>query len=112
MRLAKAKDKDVDTLRIWLRFNDELCKIDIDNEIEWRAFKLDWMDDEDFSPIITACDDEDFFSMERYFAYYNRFITYIHGRITLGYTTLVENCCDPELDYLDFNKEIKEALEK
>jgi len=24
----------------------------------------------------------------------------------------VENCCDPELDYLDFNKEIKEALEK
>jgi ketol-acid reductoisomerase len=33
-------------------------------------------------------------------------------RILFGFEVLVENACDPDLDYLDFNKEIKEALEK
>ena len=112
MRLAKAKEEHVDTLRIWLQFNDELCKIDTENEYEWRSFMKDWSEDEEFGPIAEACDDEGHFSPDGYLSYYRQNITYIHGRITLGYTTLVDNCCDPELDYLDFNKEIKEAMEK
>ena len=112
MRLAKAKEKDVDKLRLWLQFNDALCEIDTENEIEWRAFKRDWDEDEEFTPIITACDEEDYFSAEGYFNYYKRHVSHVHGRITLGYSTLVENCCDPDLDYLDFNKKIKEAFEK
>ena len=111
MRLAKAKEKDVDTLRIWMQFNDALCEIDTENEYDWRAFKKDWEGEEDFAPIIKWCDEDDYFSAEGYFNYYKRNVSYIHGRITLGYTTLVDNCCDPELDYLDLNKEIKEALD-
>lgn len=112
MRLAKAPENHVDALRIWLQFNDELCKIDTEYEVEWQSLKTEWEEDEEFGPIIEACDDEGHFSMEGYLNYYRSNITYIHGRITLGYTTLVENCCDPELDYLEFSKEIREAMEK
>ena len=112
MRLAKAKEKDVDTLRIWMQFNDALCEIDTENEYDWRALKKDWEGEEDFAPIIKWCDKDDYFSAEGYFNYYRIYVSHIHGRITLGYTTLVDNCCDPDLDYLDFNKEIKEAIEK
>ena len=69
-------------------------------------------DEEDFSRIIDYCGDEDGFSYEYYFNYYQRYISHIHMRIIIGYEVLVHNCCDPELDYLEFNKEIKEALEK
>jgi hypothetical protein len=36
-----------------------------------------------------------------------------HGyyRILIGYDTLVNNCCDPDLDHLDFRKDIKDFLE-
>jgi ketol-acid reductoisomerase len=32
-------------------------------------------------------------------------------RIIMGFEVLVDNACDPELDYLDFKKEIKELME-
>jgi hypothetical protein len=32
-------------------------------------------------------------------------------RIVFGYEVLVENVCDMELDYLDFNKELKKLME-
>jgi hypothetical protein len=31
-------------------------------------------------------------------------------RILFGYDTLIENACDPALDYLEWKSEIKEAL--
>lgn len=33
------------------------------------------------------------------------------GRVLMAAETLVNQACDPDLDYLDFNKEIKEAAE-
>ena len=112
MRMAKAPEEQVDKLRNWLKFNDELCKIDPTDEHEWENFKSDWSDDEDFSHIIDNCGDEDGFNWEYYFNYYRSYISHIHFRILFGYKVLIDNCCDPELDYLEFNKEIKEALEK
>lgn len=109
--MAKAPQEHVDKLRTWMQFNDELCKIDPTNEYEWKAFKNDWEDTEDFNHIIKHCEDEYGFSHEYYFDYYQSYISYIHMRIIFGYEVLVDNCCDPELDYLEFNKEIKEALE-
>jgi hypothetical protein len=112
MRLAKAPQGEIDKLRIWMQFNDELCKIDPTNDIEWESFKSDWEDEEDFQKIIKYCEDDEGFSFEYYLNYYNRKISHIHMRIIFGYETLVDNICDPELDYLDFNKDLKKVLEK
>jgi hypothetical protein len=109
MRMAKAPQEHVDRLRKWLQFNDELCKIDPTNEFEWDEFKKDWEDD--FNPIIKHCEDEDGFNWEYYMDYYQSVISHIHMRIIFGFEVLVDNVCDPELDYLDFNPELKKLLE-
>lgn len=110
--MAKAPQKHVDRLRIWMQFNDELTKIDPTYSNDWEAFKKDWEDEDDFMKIIKHCEDDDGFNWEYYFDYYRCEISHIHMRVILGYEILVDNCCDPELDYLDFNKEIKKALDK
>lgn len=110
MRMAKAPQEHVDRLRTWMQFNDELCKIDPTNDNEWKSFKNDWVDDEDFNKIIKHCEDDFGFNWEYYMDYYQTHISYIHMRIIFGFEVLVENVCDPELDYLDFKKEIKELM--
>lgn len=112
MRIAKASEKDTDTLRIWLQFNDELSKINTESETSWARFKSDWEDDDDFIKIINKIDSSGEFSLENYFDYYSNYISHIHSRILFGYVTLLDNCCDPDLSYLAFNKDIVEALEK
>lgn len=111
MRMAKAPQKQIDALRVWLHFNDELCLIDPCNEFEWDRFKQDWIEDQDFGPIIKYCQDERGFSLEYFLDYYQRNISWIHMRVVMGYEILVENVCDPDLTYLDFNKELKKKLE-
>jgi hypothetical protein len=111
MRMAKAPKNHVNELRRWMQFNDELCKIDPTYSNDWERFKKDWEDDEEWSSIIKHCEDDDGFNWEYYMDYYQSNISYIHMRIIVGYEVLVDNACDPELDYLDYNKEIKEALE-
>lgn len=112
MRMAKAPQEHVDRLREWMQFNDELCHIDPTNSYEWNRFKDDWNDDERFLKIIKHCEDDEGFNWEYYLDYFRANISHIHMRIIFGYEVLVDNACDPELDYLDYNKEIKEALEK
>lgn len=111
MRMSKASKEHVDKLRSWMQFNDELCKIDPTYSNDWNAFKKDWEDDKDWDSIISHCEDDEGFNWEYYFDYYRSNISHIHMRIIFGYEVLVDNVCDPELDYLDYNKEIKEALE-
>jgi hypothetical protein len=111
LRMSKAPQEHVDRLRRWMQFNDELCKIDPTNEFEWDELKKDWEDENDFKEIIKHCEDDGEFSWEYYMDYYQSNISYIHMRIIFGYEVLVQNSCDPELDYLDYNKEIKSALE-
>lgn len=113
MKMAKAPQEHVNRLRTWLQFTDELSQIDPENSREWGNFKEDWSEDEDFNPIIKHCeDDEGRFVYEYYFDYYRGNISYIHMRIVFGYEVLVDNVCDPNLDYLEFKPEIKELLEK
>lgn len=111
MRMAKAPKEHVDRLRKWMQFNDELCKIDPTNGYEWEGFKKDWEDEEDWVSIIKHCEDEGEFSWEYYMDYYQRNISYIHMRVIFGYEVLVDNVCDPELDYLDYKKELKDLME-
>ena len=112
MRMAKAPQEHVDRLRTWMQFNDELCKIDPTNEFDWKEFKEDWEDEDDFMKIIKHCEDDNGFNWEYYMDYYQSEISHIHMRIIFGFEVLVNNVCDPDLDYLDYKKEIKEKLEE
>ena len=111
MRMAKAPQDHINRLRVWLQFNNELCKIDPLLQREWEEFKKDWEDEEDFQKIITHCKDGEKFNYDYYWDYYNRNISYIFGRIIMGYEVLVENVCDPTLDYLEFKPELKTLIE-
>jgi hypothetical protein len=111
MRMAKAPQEHVDRLRTWMQFNDELCKIDPTNKLEWDEFKKDWEDEEDFNKIIKNCEDDEGFNWEYYMDYYQSYISYIHMRVIIGYEVLVDNACDPDLDYLDYKPEIKKLME-
>lgn len=111
MKMAKAPQEHVDRLRTWLQFNDELCKIDPTNEYEWKSFKEDWSEDTEWGPIIKHCEDDEGFNWEYYMDYYQSNISYIHMRIIMGFEVLVDNVCDPELDYLEFNKDIISMME-
>lgn len=107
--MAKAPQEHVDKLRKWMQFNDNLMQIDPTYHKEWEEFKRDWFEDEDFKSMIEEIQDEEGnFNWEFYASYYQCQISHIHMRIIFGYEVLVQNVCDPELDYLDYNKEIKE----
>jgi hypothetical protein len=110
MRMAKAPQEHVDKLRYWMQFNDELSKIDPTNIHQWETLKNDWSEDDDFGPIIKHCEDEDGFNWEFYMDYYESNISHIHMRVIFGYEVLVDNVCNPDLDYLDFKPEIKKLF--
>ena len=111
--MSKAPKEHVDKLRTWLQFTDDLTSIDPENEREWQSFKDDWSEDEDFGHIIKHCEDEDGrFVYSYYFDYFQSHISHIHMRIIFGYEVLVDNVCDPNLDYLEFKPEIKSLMEK
>ena len=112
MRMAKAPQEHVDQLRIWMQFNDELMKIDPTYFKEWEEFKNDWLEYENFNSIIEEIKTEDgSFSWEYYASYYQENISHIWSRILFGFEVLVDNVCDPELDYLDYKKELKQLME-
>jgi len=111
MRMAKAPQKHIDKLRNFLQFTEELCKIDPTNSREWEKLKEDWEDDEDYTEIIKDCESREGFKYEFYFDFFQSNISHIYGRILMGYEVLVENACNPELDYLDYNDDIKKGLE-
>ena len=112
MRMAKAPQEHVDQLRIWMQFNDELMKIDPTHFRDWLDFKRDWNEDEAFTKIILQIEDEEGnFSWEYYASYYQENISHIWNRILFGFEVLVDNVCDPELDYLDYKKELKQLME-
>jgi len=108
MRMAKASKEDVRRLNVFLRFMDEIGNNEPKTVIE------DWgEDDEDFGPIIKHClNDKDEFEYDYFMDYYRTHISHIHMRILMGFEVLVDNCCDPDKDYLDWKPEIKELLEK
>lgn len=112
MKMAKATKNHVDRLRYWMQFNDELCKIDPTIKREWDDFKSDWEEKEDWKMIIEHCEDEYGFNWEYYMDYYQSNISHIHMRVIFGYEVLIDNVCDPDLDYLDYKKDIKSLMEK
>ncbi len=109
--MAKAPQKHVDRLRNFLQFTEELIKIDPTINTEWEKLKRDWEEDEDFTKIIEQCEDKYGFKYEFYFDFFQSNISHIYGRILMGYEVLVENVCNPELDYLDYKDDIKKGIE-
>ncbi len=111
MRVSKASQKSIDKLRAFLQLTEQISKIDIDYKADWKDLKNDWEDDEDFSTIIKEIEDENGFNPQLYFDYFKSDISHLYGRILFGFETLIDNCCNPDVDYLDFNDDIKKGLE-
>ncbi len=70
------------------------------------------IDEEDFTKIIKHCEDDQRFTWEYYMDYYQSHISWIHMRVIFGFEVLVDNVCDPDLDYLEFKPEIKKLFDQ
>ena len=102
MKVAKTNDEEITRLNTLL------------NEIEWlsKEFRsgsdfsdIDWDDYEQLSKL-PKDDVEEFLKVLCHTIAGNHF-----QRILFNCSTLLENCADPNLDYLDFNPDIKAGLE-
>lgn len=101
MKLAKASEEEIQRLS------------DILSEIEWmhkdlKGYDFEYLDFTEYE-ILSKFDRS---SPEKFLEDLVRNLSAIHfQRILFNLTTLLENCADPDLDYLDFNKNIKQGLE-
>lgn len=84
MRMAKARQHEIDYLREFLLKLEEFWEAGIDSD---SATKLEELLHEDFARISGW------------------------RRIVEGYQALVDNACDPNLNYLDWKPELKERIE-
>lgn len=102
------------SLRVSKTNDDEIFKLNsLLNEIEGlskdfrsgRGFDdIDWEDYEELSTLPKN-------DIEEFLIKLTHLISSVHfQRILFNCSTLLENCADPDLDYLDFNKDIKEGL--
>lgn len=106
MKLAVATIEETDEVMSFLQFMDE-CAGE-----PWDCLKDDWEDDENYGPIIKQCSNEEGdFDSELFFNYFSTHISHKYPRVVFGYRTLYENCSDQNLDYHDFNPDIKKGLE-
>lgn len=103
LKLAKTSQAEIERL------------LDALNEVEWLAKELGRshlsgieFDGEDY-PMLSKFDKND---PEMFLEQLARHLSGIHfQRILWNALTLLENCADPDLDTLDFNKDIKRGLE-
>jgi hypothetical protein len=101
MRLSKTTEKEIDSLM------DLLIEVERfhDNDRFNNLSNIDWSEYE----ILSKFDHENYETM---FDDLIKHISNIHfKRILSNCTTLLENCADPNLDYLEFNPDIKMGLE-
>ena len=111
MKVSKAKQEHIDKVRSFLQLTEQLSKIDTQSSYEWKKLKEDWEGDDDFISIIKKIEDENGFNVELYFDYFRYNISHLYHRILMGFEVLLDNCCNPEVDFLDFNDDIKMGLE-
>lgn len=124
MKVAKAEKEEFDKVYDFINVMDDLFDSRFfSHEEEWR----NWDDDDEDKKLlleieeeIKETDGEDIWGVD------NRLILYefikrkwkkanwygSFQRIVTDADVLIENACDPDLDYLEFKPEIKEALEK
>jgi hypothetical protein len=101
MRLARAKEEEIFQLRDFLSEIEEFGN----NESYGDFYEVDWENYEVLSKINHK-------SPEDFIIGISDYLSKIHYRkILFNCSTLLENCADLELDYLDFNKDIKKGLE-
>lgn len=101
LKLAKTSQAEIDSLFAIL------------NEAEWLKKELqnNFLEDIDFSEfeIMQSFDRE---NTEQFLTDFVSHLSSIHfQRILFNCQTLLDNCADPDLDTLDFNKDIKRGLE-
>lgn len=103
LKLAKTSQAEIERL------------LDALNEVEWLAKELTRSHlsniefDGEYYPMLSKFDKND---SEMFLEQLARHLSGIHfKRILWNALTLLENCADPDLDTLDFNKDIKRGLE-
>lgn len=101
LRLAKTSEKEIDSLFAILNEAERLS-----NEL-----KNNFLEDIDFSEFETM----QYFDRENTEQFLTDFVKHLSSihfqRILFNCQTLLDNCADPDLDTLDFNKDIKRGLE-
>lgn len=123
VKVAKAEKEEFDRVFSFINVMDTLFddRPFFDREEEWR----DWPDDDPDKKLLLECEkkvkEED---GESIWGPDNRLILYefikrkwrsanwggSFGRIVFDAQVMIKNTCDPDLDYLEYNKDIKEAL--
>lgn len=124
MKAAKADKKEIDSVQRFYNLVESLWDSRWDREEDWR----DWDDENPDKKRLLELEEE----MKEYEGtdikghVDNRILLYEFfkerfcavdeygsiGRVLMNADVLVDQVCDPDLDYLDFNSDIKKALEE
>lgn len=121
MRMAKAHPEEFDKTMDFVNVMDSLLddRWFFSQEESWR----DWDDDDEDKKLLLKIEQElkDYEGEDDYRIILYEFIkrkwreanrSGSFGRIIMDAETLIQNCCDPDLDYLDFKPEMKKAFEE
>lgn len=125
MKVAKAEKEEFDKVYDFINIMDEFFDSRFfSHEEEWR----NWDDDDPDKKLLLKIEEEirESDGADIWDGVDNRLILYefikrkwnevnccgSFQRIVTNAEVLIDNACDPELDYLEFNKEITQALEK
>ena len=125
MKVAKADEKEFDKVYDFINVMDDLFDSRFfSHEEEWR----NWDDDDEDKKLLLEIEEEvkETDGEDVWGGVDNRLILYefikrkwkkvnwggSFQRIVTDAEVLIENTCDPNLDYLEFNPEIREAMEE
>ena len=109
LRMGKASEKDLESLYDFFHcleyVNDSPYALTKDN------IKEEYEDGGDHLHLLLECfNDDNEFEYELFVQMSENFIGHRWRRVVSNCETLINNVCDPEKTYLDFNEEIKNAV--
>lgn len=100
MTLAKASKEDIKKITIFFQQWDAL------HDDGW---EVDMWDEEEVETLPVKPDSNKRISERDFFRAWHERISYRWMRVVRGCDVLIDNCCDPDKDYLDFKPELKNA---
>lgn len=104
IKIAKATNEDLEDLELAFRIIENIAKYDASKLSDFRPV------DEKAEELIGSVFDQDgHLETDLLFDLLYKLCSGYY-RVTIGYKTLIGNCADPEIDHIDFNKDIKEAF--
>jgi hypothetical protein len=109
MYLEAANQEQINTLKVWLSFSHRLAtKVDTTSKESWTRFKETV--GQEYEDICSECERDGYFDHQLYLDYYSRNIFGIAITIISGYEILMENVCEPDSFYLEYNSTFKNAF--